>query len=229
MLPIEQMKSRPPPPTPDPNYEAVISLLERVFPILPTLVTHDSTFQLLIAVILTASTTDAQVNRVTPALFAQYSDARSMARCPDPHILQSIIHSVGLAPTKARYIHQTARIIDQQYNGAVPLDFDSLVCLPGVGRKTAHVVLCQLTGTPGVIVDTHYARVVRRIGLSSATTPRAIENDTMQVVRQEKWCSFSQRINLLGRKWCTARTPHCNSCPISSHCQFFLKNIAYKQ
>lgn len=219
MLLIGQMKGE----RVDPDYEAIISLLEREFPALPTLVAHDSAFQLLVAVILTASTTDAQVNRVTPALFAQYPDARAMARCPDPHILQAIIHSVGLAPAKARYIHQTARIVDQQHNGMVPLDFDSLVLLPGVGRKTAHVVLCNLTDTPGVIVDTHYARVVRRIGLSSATTPSAIENDTTRVIRQGKWCSFSRRINLLGKKWCTARAPQCVSCPIRDHCQFFFK------
>lgn len=201
--------------------DAILAILEREFPTLPVLVRYHGTFQLLISVILTANTTDAQVNRVTPALFAQYPDAKTMAQCPDPLLLQSLIHSVGLAPKKAIYIHRTARILDQQYDGKVPLNLEALVRLPGVGRKTAHVVLCRVAGVPGVIVDTHYARVARRIGISAASSPAAIENDTMRLVSQERWCSFSQRINLLGRAWCTARAPRCSSCPIRAHCQFF--------
>jgi len=200
--------------------EAILAILEERYPSLPRLIEYHTTFQLLISVILTASTTDAQVNKITPRLFAEYPDALSMARCPDARLLEEIIHSVGLAAAKARYIHETAKIIAAHYNGKVPLDFDALLALPGVGRKSASVVLCHETRHAAVIVDTHYARVVQRIGLTTAISPRAIEDATKRLLAEETWCSFSQRINILGREYCKARVPKCVECPIQAYCQY---------
>ena len=200
--------------------DAIITILEDHFASLPTLIDYKGNFQLLISVILTANTTDAQVNKVTPQLFARYPDAFAMAQCKNVSIIEHIIRSVGLAPTKARNIHRTAHILAQKYHGVVPLHFESLLELPGVGRKSASVILCRSTDTPAVIVDTHYTRVTRRIGLTTASSPRAIEEDTKKCVRKDKWCSFSQRINILGRVYCTARIAHCTRCPIRKYCQF---------
>jgi len=204
---------------------AILAILEQRYPSLPRLIEYRTAFQLLISVILTASTTDAQVNKVTPRLFARYPDAHSMARCPDTRLLEEIIHSVGLAAAKARYIHETAKIVSLRYDGEVPRDVDALLALPGVGRKSASVVLCHETDHAAVIVDTHYARVAKSNGPTTATSPRAIEDATKRLLAKEAWCSFSQRINILGRDYCKARAPKCAECPIQAHCQYAARNL----
>lgn len=195
-------------------------VLEQAFAVLPTLISYSTDFELLITVMLTANTTDAQVGKVTPLLFARYPTPQRMAAVQNCETLQKIIHSVGLARTKSKSIRATAKIIAAQYNGVVPLTMEALLTLPGVGRKTASVVLCTLKNEPSVIVDTHFARVVRRIGVSAGSAPQHIERDIKALLAPQKWCSFSQRVNTLGRKYCSARNPNCAICPIRPYCQY---------
>lgn len=177
---------------------------------------HRSPLQLLVATILSAQSTDAQVNRVTPALFERYRTAADFAGARREE-LEALIHSTGFFHAKARAIQNAARTLLERSGGEVPRTMEELLQLPGVGRKTANVVLSKF-GVPGVVVDTHVRRLSRRMALTGHHDPDKIELDLMAIVPQEEWITFSLRLIYFGREVCTARTPQCPTCPLRDVC-----------
>lgn len=197
---------------------AVQEALHRLYPDADCALRHDSPFQLLVATILSAQCTDACVNRVTPALFARYPDARTLAEAPQEDV-ETLIHPTGFFRSKAKNLIAMARILVDRHGGAVPVDLDALTKLPGVGRKTANVVLGTAFGIPsGVVVDTHVKRLSYRLGLTNSTQPEAIERDLMKVLPPETWIALSHQLIRHGRTTCLARRPRCESCGLRSLC-----------
>jgi endonuclease III len=180
---------------------------------------HRTPLQLLIATILSAQCTDQRVNQVTPALFRRYRTAGDYAAA-DQAELERLIKPTGFFKSKARNIIGCCRALIERFNGAVPGTMESLVTLPGVGRKTANVVLGNHFGKPAVIVDTHVKRVSRRLGLSASDDPDRIEQDLQRLMPPQEWTSVSQRILLHGRYVCLARSPKCRECGIDNLCHW---------
>ena len=173
--------------------------------------------QLLVATILSAQCTDARVNTVTPALFARYKTARDFAEC-DLWELQKLIKSTGFYKNKAQNIRACCAGIVERFGGDVPATLADLITLRGIGRKTANVVLGHGFNTPGVAVDTHVARLSRRLGLTRHRDPTKIERVLMELIPQVEWTDFSHRLITHGRKVCFARKPHCESCALAHLC-----------
>jgi endonuclease-3 len=191
--------------------------LRPLYPAASTALVHANPLQLLIATILSAQCTDARVNMVTPALFARYKTARDFAGC-DIQELQALIRSTGFYQNKAKNIRACCQAILERFGGAVPNTLEALVSLPGVGRKTANVVLGDAFNTPGITVDTHVGRLSRRMGLTRQTDPVKVELALMELVPQDEWTAFSHRLILHGRAVCHARNPRCESCPVRDLC-----------
>jgi endonuclease-3 len=178
---------------------------------------HDGPFQLLVATILSAQTTDERVNMVTPALFARYPDPAELAAA-DPLELEEIIHSTGFFRAKARSLIGMAQAVVTEFGGEVPSRREDLVTLPGVGRKTANVVRSVAFGLPGLPVDTHVTRLSGRLGLTTETDPVKIELDLNQMIPARDHGAFSLRLILHGRRICVARTPRCADCLLADFC-----------
>jgi endonuclease III len=179
---------------------------------------HDNAFQLLIATILSAQCTDERVNIVTGPLFAKYPTPRDLAELPLPQLEQAI-QSTGFFRNKAKNIQACCRLLVERHGGEVPQDLDSLVQLPGVGRKTANVVLGTAFGIPtGVVVDTHVGRIVRRLGLTDATDPVKVERALMTLLPAKQWIAFSHRLIHHGRRVCKSRKPLCDQCTLKQLC-----------
>jgi len=197
---------------------SIIARLKREFPEAKTALDHTSPLELLVATILSAQSTDARVNMVTPALFAKYKSAAEYAAA-DPQVFQSEIHSTGFFRNKTKSILGMAQAVVKRHGGQVPDTMDALVELPGVGRKTANVVLGNAFGkNEGVVVDTHVARVSGLLKLTKQTDPVKIERDLMELVPRKDWTIFSHLLILHGRKTCIARRPKCESCRINDLC-----------
>jgi endonuclease III len=194
-----------------------MALLAEAFPDARVPLEHRSAFQLLAATILSAQTTDATVNRVTPALFALYPDAPRMAAA-DPAELEPLIHATGFFRAKARALVGMAAAVQERFGGEVPGRMEDLVTLPGVGRKTANVVLGHWFGVPGIAVDTHVLRVSRRLGLTAADDPVAVERDLAALWPRHGWAATSLRMILFGRAVCVARRPRCDGCVMNDFC-----------
>lgn len=175
---------------------------------------HENPFQLLAATILSAQTTDERVNLVTPALFAAYPDAHALARA-EPEALEDLIRSTGFFRSKAKSLSGMARALVERHGGAVPRAMEDLVALPGVGRKTANVVLGVAFGEPGIAVDTHVGRLSRRLGLSESGDPERVERDLGALVPPAEGATLSLRLILHGRAVCGARRPRCAQCVLS--------------
>ena len=179
---------------------------------------HGDPFQLLVATILSAQCTDTRVNMVTPALFAVYPDARRMAAARQEDV-EAIVRPTGFFRAKAKNIRAAAAALVERHGGRVPRDMASLTRLPGVGRKTANVVLGNAYGIEaGVVVDTHVARLSRRLGLTRNTDPEKIELDIMQQVPRPSWSLWSHLLIRHGRRRCTARKPDCPHCELADIC-----------
>lgn len=181
-------------------------------------------FELLIAVILSAQTTDRQVNLVTPALFARFPTPAALAAA-DPVEVEGLIHSIGFFRTKARNIIKTSAALIERHGGAVPAGMEELTALPGVGRKSANVVRGSCFGLPAVIVDTHFGRVATRLALASGGDPAAIENEVRTKVRDQDQMALSMLLNMHGRVCCHARKPECPRCPILHLCPYPHKTL----
>jgi endonuclease-3 len=195
--------------------ERIRELLEGLYPEVPIPLDHVDPFTLLVAVLLSAQTTDVKVNEVTPALFAEAPDAAAMARIPVERILE-LIRTIGLAPTKARNLSKLARILIDEHDGQVPPDFEELEALPGVGHKTASVVMAQAFGVPAFPVDTHIHRLAARWGLSSGRNVRQTERDLMGLYPSSAWNRLHLQIITFGREHCPARGHEASRCPICS-------------
>jgi len=199
----------------------IIKLLAETYPQAKCDLNYQTPFQLLIATILSAQTTDQNVNKVTAQLFAEYPTPQKLLQIPVSK-LEKIINPIGLYKTKAKRILETCEILVREYNGEVPSDIDKLTKLPGVGRKTANVVLANAFKIPAFPVDTHVKRVAKRLGLTNETDPEKVERDLTNLIPSEYWIDIHHRLIYHGRKTCMARKPKCNSCPLNSNCSYYL-------
>ena len=178
---------------------------------------HENAFQLLVATILSAQCTDEMVNKVTPALFARYPDAEALAAA-DMADLEAMIKPTGFFRSKATSLVGMSRALVERFGGEVPDRLDDLVTLPGVGRKTANVVLGVWFGRPGITVDTHVGRLARRLGLTSEDDPVKAEADLMRLWPRKDWTDTSLRLILHGRQVCVSRRPRCAVCVMNEFC-----------
>ena len=178
---------------------------------------HRSPWELLVATILSAQCTDQRVNQVTPSLFQRYRTPPEMAAA-NLSELEQLIRSTGFFKNKAKNLVACGKAVTERFGGQVPRTMEELTALPGVGRKTANVILGNAFGQPSVIVDTHVKRVAKRLGLTRSDNPDLVEQDLQQIIPKSEWTAFSQRLLLHGRYVCLARRPHCHTCQIYRHC-----------
>ncbi|MGD2098050.1 MAG: endonuclease III [Desulfobacterales bacterium] len=197
--------------------DKIRKVLRGIFPEVETQLFHQNAFQLLVATILSAQCTDKQVNQVTAALFKRLKTPDDFAAAPVKSI-EKLIRPTGFFHNKAKNIKNCARAILEQHGGRVPRTLEELVKLPGVGRKTANVVLGAAFGIPGIVVDTHVARISNRLGLTTNKNPVKIELDLMRLIPRRDWNDFCLRLIFFGRATCTARKPRCPQCPLNNLC-----------
>ena len=195
----------------------VVRELARTYPDVRCELDFSSPFQLLVATVLSAQTTDRRVNAVTPVLFEAYPTPADLAGAPVERVEQ-IISSTGFFRVKARTIVELSAALVERFDGEVPRRMRDLVTLPGVGRKTANVVLGEAFGVPGITVDTHVARLSRRLGFTTSTDPVVIENDLGGLLARKDWTVASQLLIWHGRRRCHARRPACGACPVARWC-----------
>ncbi|HEY3395203.1 MAG TPA: endonuclease III [Lacipirellulaceae bacterium] len=196
----------------------VVRRLNADYPAATCALVNETPFELLVATILSAQCTDERVNMVTPELFRRWPTAAEMARAPTKE-LEAVIQSTGFFRNKAKNIKAASQAMMAQHDGEVPRNMDQLVALPGVGRKTANVVLGTAFGlATGVVVDTHVTRVSRRLGLTEHTDPVKIEQDLIEIVPKSEWVDFAHRMIHHGRQICTARKPKCPECSMNKFC-----------
>ena len=192
-------------------------ILKKTYPDAKTALNFKNPLELLISTILSAQCTDVRVNMVTKDLFKKYKSAKDWAKA-DIKQIESDIKSTGFYHNKAISIKGACTAISEQFGGKVPDTMDELVELPGVGRKTANVVLANAFGKPAIACDTHVIRLSRRLGLSENTEPVKLEFDLAEIVPKKNWTMFSHTLILHGRNICKAHKPDCKNCPISKHC-----------
>ena len=199
--------------------ESIIQILKNRYPEAPCALHYRKDYELMIAVRLSAQCTDARVNLVTPALFDAYPTLEAMANADISHV-EELVHSCGFYKHKARDFVLGCQMLLNDYNGKVPSTMDELLRIPGVGRKTANLLLGDLYGVPGSIVcDTHCIRICGRLGLSSGKEPEKVEQQLRKILPPEESSDFCHRIVLFGRDCCTARKPDCANCPVSMFCK----------
>jgi endonuclease-3 len=203
----------------------VNAALKAAYPDAKCSLDYANPLQLLIATILSAQCTDARVNQVTPELFSRFPDAKSLAGA-DIRELERLIKSTGFYRNKARAIQAACRDLADKHRGQVPRTLAELTALRGVGRKTANVVLGNAYGVPGLVVDTHVARVTQRLGLTTQKLPEKIEFDLMALLPSEDWVGFGHRVIAHGRKHCRAPKPICEGCPLDPICPYPQKSTA---
>lgn len=206
-------------------YTRVLSYFRELHPEVTTELEFGSVFQLLVAVVLSAQCTDKRVNQVTPELFAHYPDARAMAEADESEIYE-YVKSVSYPNAKARHLVELARMLVSEYGGEVPNDFDALLRLPGVGRKTANVMQAVAFGQSAMPVDTHVYRVSHRLGLvpSTADTPLKVEKALIKHIPADDLARAHHWLLLHGRYVCTSRKPHCDKCELSDICPKKIEN-----
>jgi len=196
---------------------ATLDRLDAVYPEAGCALVHTNPYQLLVATILSAQCTDVRVNQVTPELFRNYPDPIHLAQA-DPVELEELIRSTGFYRNKAKNLIGAAREICTRFSGSVPDDMSQLVSLPGVGRKTANVLLGNAFSTPGLVVDTHVKRIAYRLGWSRQSDPEKVEADLCRLVPEQRWTQTSHILIHHGRAVCKAPTPLCSICPILQAC-----------
>ena len=197
---------------------AIIDILTQRYPEAPCALHYTKDYELMIAVRLSAQCTDARVNLITPALFAAYPTLEAMANA-DIRDVEGYIHSCGFFRQKASDIVLACRMLLEKHEGKVPGTMEALLELPGVGRKTANLLLGDLYGEPGsVVCDTHCMRICERLGLSNGREPEKVERQLRAILPPEESSDFCHRIVLFGREICTARNPKCAQCPLALHC-----------
>ena len=199
------------------NLRKIMAILGPLYPERRPFLDFESPFQLLVATVLAAQCADAAVNKVTPLLFGRFPDPASLAKAPLSE-LETIVHSLGFFRSKAHNIRALSLKLVEQYHGEVPETMEELTALPGVGRKTASVVLSVCHGKPAIIVDTHFSRVSRRLGLTKSERPEEIEKNIAAIAPPEEWTAISMVLNRLGRAICHARKPECETCPVKKFC-----------
>ena len=197
----------------------ILKILSNTYPDVKTALDHRSPLEMLIATILSAQCTDTRVNKVTKILFEKLQTARDFAEVPIED-LEEMIRPTGFYRNKAKSIKACCAALIEKHGGNVPDTLETLVQLPGVGRKTANVVLGSAFGVPGIVVDTHVKRVSRRIGLTEERDPVKIEFDLMHLIPKTDWINFSHQMIWHGRRLCPARKPKCPECPLNKLCDY---------
>ena len=197
----------------------VLDILEETYPDAECALNHKNVYELIVAVALSAQTTDKSVNQVSPALFERYPDAEALAAA-EPSEVEEYIKRIGMYRTKAKNIVAMAQKICCDFGGKVPNDYDSLISLPGVGRKTANGVLAVGFGQQRIAVDTHVFRVANRIGLADEKDVLKTELSLMERVPEERWSRTHHSLIFHGRQCCDARKPKCDSCPVNIYCEY---------
>ena len=207
-------------PNPDPKVQSgqVVRALIQLYPEVRCALDHRDAFQLLVATVLSAQCTDERVNKVTPALFARFPDPASLASA-DLTEVETLIYATGFFRSKAKNLVGLSKILVERHGGTVPPDLEALTSLPGVGRKTANVVLgVAYSIASGVVVDTHVKRLSFRLGLTGRTEPEAIEQELNALLPRKHWIDFSHRLIAHGRAICDAQRPRCGDCPLLEIC-----------
>jgi endonuclease III len=202
----------------------ILRLLDQHYPDVHVTLDFSNPLELLVATVLSAQCTDVKVNQVTPALFKKYPNAAAYAQAALEELEQAV-HPTGFFRQKAKSIKAIGQALVQQYGGQVPRSLEELVQLPGIGRKTANVILGNAFGIPGIVVDTHCGRVSQRLGLTTQKDPVKIEFDLMDLVPQERWTKFSLQLIWHGRAICTAKNPRCPECPLLPYCDYGQKAL----
>ena len=198
--------------------EKIIRVTEQIYPEAECALSFTSVFQLLVSVVLSAQTTDKSVNLVTPELFARYPDAASLAEAETPE-LERILKTIGMYRTKAKHLIALSKQLVLEHGGQVPEDYDFLVSLPGVGRKTANVVLSVGFGQQRIAVDTHVFRLANRIGFTEEKDVLATELALMKAIPEDRWTMMHHALIWHGRRICSARNPKCGECGITPWCR----------
>jgi len=199
--------------------DKIRKILRMTFPNVKTQLKCRNPFELLVATILSAQCTDKQVNSVTKELFKNLKTPYAFANASNKTI-EELIRPTGFFRNKAKNIKNSSRILIEKYKGNVPDSLDELIKLPGVGRKTANVVLGSAFGIPGIAVDTHVARISKRLGLTKNIDPVKIEFDLMKIIPKKDWSGFSLQLVYFGRAVCKARNPGCDVCPLTELCDY---------
>jgi len=200
------------------NIQTILKTLRNRYPVVKTQLEHETPFQLLIATIMSAQCTDNQVNKVSKKLFEKYPDPESLGSAPLNNI-KKIIFSTGFYNNKAKNVKACALAVLNDHQGVVPEDISKLVNLPGVGRKTANVVLSMAFGHQAIVVDTHVLRISNRLGLTDKKNPVKIEYELMEIIPKKSWNDLSLQLIYFGREICNAKKPLCNNCPLFELCQ----------
>ena len=202
----------------------IAKTLQRTMPSPKMELDHRSPWELLVATILSAQCTDQRVNQVTPSLFRQYRRPAELAAAHFPE-LEQLIHSTGFFKNKAKHLVACGKAVTERFGEQVPRTMEELITLPGVGRKTANVILGTAFSQPSIVVDTHVKRVAKRLGLTRSDNPDLVEQDLQLLLPKSQWTAVSQRLLLHGRYVCLARKPQCATCPVYRHCPWKEKGL----
>jgi len=197
----------------------ILHRLERRYPSIGTALHHRDPWQLLVATVLSAQTTDDTVNKVTPVLFRAYPTAEDLANA-NPEDVEKVVFTTGFFRQKTKAIIGLSQALSERFAGVVPSDLDELVTLPGVGRKTASVVLAEAFEMPAIAVDTHVKRLSKRLGFTTQKDPAKIEQDLKDLFPEQSWAGLSMRLIQYGRDVCTARRPNCPECELNDVCPY---------
>ncbi|HEC32309.1 MAG TPA: endonuclease III [Deltaproteobacteria bacterium] len=200
--------------------EAILRILDKLYPDAKCSLNFTNPLELLVATILSAQCTDERVNEVTKSLFEKYRSAKDYASVSQEE-LEEDIRPTGFYKNKAKSLRKCCEELERKFGGEVPPDLDKLVKLPGIGRKTANVVLGAAFGIPGIVVDTHVKRISRRLGLTREKDPVKIEFDLMKLIPKEKWTKFSHQMIYHGRAVCKSRKPLCEECELREYCDYY--------
>ena len=198
--------------------------LRLTYPEVTTQLHYRTSFELLVATILSAQCTDKQVNSVTRGLFKKFNAPKDFTKIP-LESLEQLVRATGFFRNKAKNIKACAQALVEKYHGKVPETLEELVLLPGVGRKTANLVLGAAFGIPGIVVDTHVIRISKRLAFTESKDPAKIERDLMKIIPKMAWSDFSLHLVYFGREFCTARKPRCKMCPLIKLCPWPDKNL----
>jgi endonuclease-3 len=196
---------------------SIYRILTKNYPEIRCELDFKNPLELIVAVVLSAQCTDKRVNQITPALFKKYKKAKDYAKAPLPEI-EEFIYSAGFYHAKARHLKGLGTKLVEDFGGEVPSTIEELVSLPGVGRKTANVVLGHAFGIPGITVDTHFGRLSRRFGWTTSMDPVKVEYEVGELIPTKEWTNLSQRMIWHGRRICHSRKPACGACPVAKIC-----------
>lgn len=202
----------------------IIETLKKMYPDAKCSLDFSTPFQMLVSVVLSAQCTDERVNKTTPSIFSKYSTPQDFADM-DIELLEELIHPCGFYKTKAKNLKRTAQILVEKYDGMVPNNMEDLMSLPGVGRKSANVIMLEAFDLPqGIAVDTHCKRIANRLGFSSESDPAKIEQDLLKVIPKEYYKDVNHIFIWHGRNVCTSQKPKCDSCKLQQYCKFYKSN-----